>query len=249
MQYHVRAAVHRQDAVDTIPRGTLIQDHISSGALKFALVPDNTKPGAYYHAARDCSHIVHVGSPLPTVPGDLTSQAFAGNRAILEAAEVTLTVKRVVFTASISSIRPVERVLPSHPSIQAIMSGKGEDVATLTADTEIPTEPPISEDAPGFHRYVHSKTSALNYIREYVVSHRFHFSIVNIMPGWVIGPKALARNKQDAFKGSNCSHLVVYGPEIESILWRPGRERSSHAVRSGTSRRRNRGSCQCAGHT
>ncbi len=188
-----------------ISKSPSVQKHLSNGALTFALVPDNTKADAYHEPAKDCSFIIHVASPLATVPGDLVSPAVAGNKAILEAAEATPTIKRVIFTASTSSIRPFERLLLKHPANQAIMSGRDDEVPTLTAETEVPTQLPTSDDAPGFHRYINSKIAATNLVREYG-AHRLamtHFSIVNIMPGWILGPEELAQSKQEAFKGSN----------------------------------------------
>ena len=174
--------------------------------MTFAIVTDNTKPGAYREAAKGCSYIVHVASPLATTPGDLVSQAVAGNKAILEAAEATPSIKRVVFTASVASIRSFERVLLKDPANQAVMSGGGDEVPTLTAESNLPTPSPVSDDAPPFRRYVNSKTAALNLVREYGDAHMSEtvgFSIVNIMPGWILGPEELARSKQEAFKGSN----------------------------------------------
>lgn len=192
--------------MDTISRGPSIQKYLSNGALSFALVPDNTEPGAYLEPAKGCEYIIHVASPLATLPGDLVSQAITGNKAILEAAQATPSVKRVVFTASTASVRPFERLFLTHPANQAILSGRANEVPVLTAETKVPTQPPVPDDAAGFVRYVNSKIAATNLVREYRATHKSendHFSIVNLMPGWVLGPEELARNKQEAFKGSN----------------------------------------------
>ncbi|KAL8717156.1 MAG: hypothetical protein Q9225_005575 [Loekoesia sp. 1 TL-2023] len=204
--YQVRAAVRRQDAIDRISRAPSIQKYLSTGELTFVVVSDNTLPCAYNEAAKDCSYIFHMASPLASQPGDLVSQAIAGTKAVLVAAEATLSVKRVVFTASTSSVRPFERLLLTHPANQAIMAGKDDEVPALTAESRVPTQPPIPDDAPGFHRYINSKIAAMNLVDEYATTQEFndaHFSIINIMPGWILGPEELARNKQEAFKGSN----------------------------------------------
>ena len=149
---------------------------------------------------------MHVASPLPTQPGDLLSQAIAGTKAALEAAEATPSIKRVVFTASTSAVRLYERLFAKHPANQAVASGRSDEVPLLTADTKEPNQPPVSNDAPGCHRYVNSKIAAHNLIREYADSHKSAtagFSIVNILPGYVFGPEELARSKPEAFKGSN----------------------------------------------
>lgn len=198
--------MRNQASVDKIARGPSVQQYLSSKSLTFVIVPDNTVPDAYHEAARDSQYIIHVASPLPTMPGDLVSQAVAGNKAILEAAQATTSVKRVVITSSTSSIHPFERLFPTHPVNQAIMSGRSDKVPALTADTTVPTPAPVSVDAPGEHRYTNSKIAAANFVSEYAASDAFktsHFSIVNIKPGWIFGPDELATNKQEAFKGSN----------------------------------------------
>ena len=43
-------------------------------------------------------------------------------------------------------------------------------------------------------------------VDEYTATPAFknaHFSIINIMPGWILGPEELSKNKQVAFQGSN----------------------------------------------
>ena len=185
-------------------KGPSVQEYLSNGALTFIIVSDNTKSGAYHESAKGCSYIIHVASPLATAPGDLVSQAVAGNKAILEAAEATSSVKRVIFTASTSSIRPFERMFKGHPANQAVMSGRDDEVPTLTAETKVPTQPPLLDSAPGFHRYINSKIAATNFVHEYTATQKpGSFSIVNIMPGWILGPEELSQSKQVAFKGSN----------------------------------------------
>ncbi|KAL8831102.1 MAG: hypothetical protein Q9191_001051 [Dirinaria sp. TL-2023a] len=204
--FRVRAVVRRQDAVDTISRGPSVQEYLATGALTFAIVPDNTKPSAYFEAAKDCSYIIHVASPLPTVAGDLVSPAVAGNKAVLEAAEATPSVRRVIFTASTSGLHPFGRLFPEHPLNQALTLGRSDEVAALTAETRVPNQPLASDDAPGFHRYVNSKIASTNLVHDYALAKIFetsHFSIVNLMPGWVLGPEELARNRKEAFLGSN----------------------------------------------
>ena len=192
--------------MDTISKGPSVQKYFSGGVLTFAIVPDNTKSGAYDESAKDCSYIIHLASPIPFVPGDLVSQAIAGNNAILEAAEATPSVKRVVFTASTASLQPFELMFIDHPANQAILSGRSEEVETLTAETKVATQPPVSNDAPPQHRYNNSKIAATNLVHEYGATPKFgssHFSIVNIMPGFVLGPSELVQSKRDAFNNSN----------------------------------------------
>jgi len=100
------------------------------------------------------------------------------------------------------------------------MSGKGDEVPTVTADTKVPTPRLVSDDEPGFLRYVNSKIAATNLVHEYSATHQnSHFSIVNLMPGWVFGPEELARNKQEAMKGSNlCLGWLFFDFEMGPLL-------------------------------
>ena len=86
------------------------------------------------------------------------------------------------------------------------MCERGDEVPTLTADTKVPTQPPAPDSAPRFRIYTDSKIAATNLVHNYGAADKskdVHFSIVNIMPGWILGPEELARSKQEAFKGSN----------------------------------------------
>ena len=134
------------------------------------------------------------------MPGNLVTQAVAGTKAILEAAEITASIKRIVFTASTSSLRSFDRILAEHPDNQAIMSGRDETVLPMTAETRVPTQPSTPDDASGFRRYTDSKVAALNITDEY---NGGTFSIVDLMPGWILGPEELTWNKREALKGSN----------------------------------------------
>lgn len=145
-----------------------IPAYVAKGSLDFVLIPDFSVPEAYKASAQGCSYIIHVASPLATSPGNLEAQAVAGTRSILNAAEATPTIQRVVFTASTSCIRPFERLLKDRFANQALISGDDhQQVEALTADTEVPTQPQRSDDAPGFQRYIDSKIAANNSVKEY----------------------------------------------------------------------------------
>ena len=133
------------------------------------------------------------------------SQAVAGNNAILEAAQVTASVKRVIFTSSVLSLHPFERLLLKHPANEAVISGS-DQVPALTAKTKVPTQIPIPDDSAPIQRYVNSKIAAANLVHEFGASksaETSHFSIVNLMPGYCFGPEELTQTKQQAFGGSN----------------------------------------------
>ena len=205
--------------MDKILTGQSVQDYLSNDSLTFIIIPDNSKPGAYFEAVKGCSYIIHVASPLGNIPGDLVSQAVAGYEAILEAAEATPSIKRIVFTSSMFSIHPFERLLLAHPANQAIIAGEDDEVPALTAETIVPTQPPVPDSTCMGHRYTNSKIATRNLTREYSSTHpSSHFSIVNIMPGWVLGPEELSHSKAEAFKGSN----FILGWLFAELNYSPG---------------------------
>ncbi|KAI9706731.1 MAG: hypothetical protein M1820_004701 [Bogoriella megaspora] len=213
--YHVRATVRRQDSIDEISQEPTAQKYLANKALSFVLIPDYTKPGALFEVAKDCSFIIHLASPLPTQPGNLEVQAIACTKAAIEAAENTPSVKRIVFTSSTSALRPHERVDPSHPDNQKIAAGRGDEVPTITAESRNLNLPPVSDDASGFERYVVSKSSAQNYVEAYMAKSDPSFSVVNIMPGFVLGPDKLTRDKKNGLTGSN----MIYRWIFEDFDW------------------------------
>lgn len=125
--------MRREVAANAITRESSVQQYLQEGALTFTLAPDNSRLGPYDEAAKDCSFIIHAGSLLPTMSGDPISETLIGTKAILEAAEATPSVKRVVFTGSVYCFRPFERMFRDRPANQAIAVGEDEEV--LTAST------------------------------------------------------------------------------------------------------------------
>ena len=156
--------------------------------------------------AQGCSYIIHVAAALPTQPGRLVGPAMASTQAVLEAAEANLTIKRVAFTAAGISIVPYTRFLPGDPSNKAIEEGNADSIPYITSDSQVEDVPLLPEDAPRFHEYAASKVATTNMVRKYACSENpksSHFSIVNLMPGFVLGPEELVHSKKDALKGSN----------------------------------------------
>lgn len=204
--YRVRAAVRRQDAITTIQQAPDAQPHIASQALDFALVPDQTLPSAYTAAANDCTFIIHAASPLPVRnPGSLNAQAVGGVKSVLEAAEATPTIKRVVITSSWLALRPFDEVVPWHPVNQARSAGDRDAGKAVTVDATVAGGDPKSNAE--LDRYSASKIAARNHVLDYVANRdpsKAHFSIVNLCPGYVCGKQRLAKRQADAFLGTNC---------------------------------------------
>lgn len=104
-------------------------------------------------------------------------------------------------------MKTYEQQLPTHPDNIAISAGGDKEAAipAYTAETRPP--PPRALDLERdsrFEWYLTSKSAATNMVDDYVANNKSrHFSIVNVHPGWVLGPNPLAHNKQEGLNGSN----------------------------------------------
>ncbi|KAL9084293.1 MAG: hypothetical protein Q9165_008121 [Trypethelium subeluteriae] len=148
------------------------------------------------------------------VPGNLAAQAVAGTKAALEAAEQRSSVKRGVIASSTSALRPYTRTKPDDAVDKQVGSGEDDDVPFMTAESRNPTHH-VPDDAPPVERYVSSKSAAQNFVEGYVRKHNPRFSIVNIIPGNVIGPGELPRTKTEAFWGGN----IVVSWLFQEVDW------------------------------
>ncbi|MCJ1371108.1 hypothetical protein MMC20_002323 [Loxospora ochrophaea] len=212
--YHVVAAVRRQDAADSVLRGASVLPYHQSKALTFAIIPDMTVLDAFVEPAKGCSYILHIASPLGYNSGDLYRPAVGGVEALLHAAEVTSSVKRIVWTGSVFGNVPFEQLLASYPDNQAVAAGKDEDVPYLTGDSAAEGPHSLPDDAPGLQRYSAGKIAAMNALRTYAAAHAndasSHFDIVATVPGWVIGPSELPKNQKEAFDGFNTNSVLLW---------------------------------------
>lgn len=103
---HVRATVRRQEAGEAL-RGTLAAD--AKGQLEIAIVQDISSPGAFKEALQGATHVFHMASPLPSAgkvdaKRDFLDPALAGTLTLLQDAQSTPTVQKVVLTSSVASI-------------------------------------------------------------------------------------------------------------------------------------------------
>jgi nucleoside-diphosphate-sugar epimerase len=103
--YNVKLSVRREAQIsplrDAFPEYT---DNVS-----FVLVPDYTKPEAFDTALQGVDYVIHVASPLPNGNEDLLTPAVKGTVSVLEAALKVKNIKKVVVTASVASLVPLDK--------------------------------------------------------------------------------------------------------------------------------------------
>ncbi|EAA28985.2 NAD(P)-binding protein [Neurospora crassa] len=198
--YHVRCAVRKAEDEHTIRARPAVRRLNPGSRLSFIVVPDITTPGAFVAAAEDAAYIIHTASPLPSksahwITTDDARETFikpaaAGTLNILDAAEQSGTVRRVVFTSSIAAIVPISQ-----------MEGKEQRTRPVLPEDRIPVDqgPYQSE----FAAYAASKCRALQVAEEYMKNERPPFDAVYIHPGFVLGANTAATTEKQAMRGTN----------------------------------------------
>jgi nucleoside-diphosphate-sugar epimerase len=194
--FQVRAAVRRESSIGEIKATKSIQPYLSS--LSFVIVEDITKDGAFDEAVKDVSYIVHIASPLPRPSEDLdktiVQPAIRGTISILNAALKQPSVKRVVITASLAAVTP-------------LATYGGQDPGILTAESKVPADSLPTEYSNYFAAYAVSKILAYHHTLEFIEKEKPKFTVINVMPSFVLGKNELATTPQAVNSGSNAIAL------------------------------------------
>jgi nucleoside-diphosphate-sugar epimerase len=183
--YKVRAAVRSEEKAAEVKAAKPTQPYL--GQLTFVVVPNIEKEGAFDEAVKDVEYIVHIASPLAKPSDDdeanLIQPAIRGTVSILYSALKQPSVKRIVITSSVLAVEPAT---PTGP---------------YTADN---VEPDPQGPYPHFFAaYGASKKLAFNRTRDFIAKEKPHFSVVNVLPTFVVGPNRLATTPQAVLSGSN----------------------------------------------
>ena len=199
--YTIRAAVRSEAKASTIREHSATKPYL--GQLFFVTVPDITVSGAFDEAIKDVDYVVHIASPLSSTPGDpevtIIAPAINGTLSILHSALTAPSIKRIVITASVASIIPDDPTTPFTPN-------------TVLPD---PPKPNPSQ----FHAYVASKRLAYNRTLDFISQSHPSYSIINIMPSFIIGPNLLATTPQEVGSGSNrVAIATILGQNMGGML-------------------------------
>ncbi|KAK8147056.1 hypothetical protein G3M48_002219 [Beauveria asiatica] len=185
--FRVRVAVRSQSSLDKLLSYKQIAPYASQ--LESAIVPDITVPGAYDEAVKGATHIIHVASPIPSpqtadFETDLVQPAIQGTVGILQSAHKVTGIKKIVITASIASI------------YSEAYSASG---ATVNGS-------PFSN---AFAAYAASKALSFEATDDFIAKHNPAFSVVRILPTFVIGRDDTVTDVSQIAKGTNG---LVMGP-------------------------------------
>ncbi|OCL06388.1 NAD(P)-binding protein [Glonium stellatum] len=199
--YRVRAAVRSQSKAETILSNPVFKTLNRSSQLSFIIVPDLTVSGAYDEAVKGVNHVIHIASPITngqTAPEEfqekLITPAVKGTIGMLESAQKTNTVSRIVITSSVVAQIPV-----------ADFMGRPDYVVEASTRTATPTGPFNNE----FEAYAASKVTALNKTEKWIADRQPSFSVVHIHPSFIIGRDDLITRSQNVMTGTNAVPLRV----------------------------------------
>ena len=183
--YQVRAAIRSESKIAEIKSAKSTLPYLDK--LSFVTVPSIEKDGVFDEAVKGVDYVVHVASPL-AIPSDdheatIVQPAIKGTLSILYSALKESSIKRVVITSSVVAVMPEA---PTGP---------------WTAENVAPD--PYGPYPDVFAAYGASKKLAYNRTRDFIAMEKPHFTIVNIMPTFVVGPNELATTTDAVRSGSN----------------------------------------------
>ncbi|KAI0325591.1 NAD-P-binding protein [Cubamyces sp. BRFM 1775] len=182
--YAVRAAVRTPDKARTLT--TQITSKYPGGAFECAVVPDITKDGAFDECLLGVEGVVHTATPVTfdlDDPAEYIEPAVKGTLGILySAAKYTYirTVKRIVFTSSISAVADV--ILPPTKTVIRTEDDWNSTSVEIVEKT--------GKAAPGVDKYSTSKVKSERAAWQFYEKnkHRLSYDLSVVAPAWIFGP-------------------------------------------------------------
>ncbi|KAI4850369.1 NAD dependent epimerase/dehydratase family protein [Aureobasidium sp. EXF-8845] len=184
--YNVKLSVRRETQIDGLRQAFSLYP----SALDFCVVPDYTTPEAFGTALQGVDYVIHVASPLPNGNEDLLTPAVKGTTSILEAASKVKEIRKVVVTASVASLVPLDKYVDG-----TIVT---EDISTQDLEFDQSIVPSLD---PG-RQYRASKIASYLATLDFVSTRQPHFSVVTLHPVYVFGRNIL-QTSPDEISGTN----------------------------------------------
>jgi nucleoside-diphosphate-sugar epimerase len=198
--YNIRGVVRKQDQVSQIRSQKSIKPFLDQ--LEIIVIPELFVEGAFDNALRGVNLIIHIASPLPhktnDIENDMVQPIIQGTLNLLSSALSTPSTQRIVMTSSIVAIMPFA------------IPGTGDTSTTYTPSSRV-SNPPMGPYPSPSHAYRSGKARALNAADEFMSTHNPHFTLINIMPGFVFGAHELATEKDAGTHGSNKILMSILG--------------------------------------
>ncbi|CAD6581198.1 MAG: hypothetical protein ASARMPREDX12_000389 [Alectoria sarmentosa] len=184
--YRVRTTVRRESAIKEIEGAPTSQEFAAN--LEVVLVPDMTKDDAFLQALQGVTYVLHVASPMANKTESLDEEhtiapAIHGTTGILKSALKVPSIKRVVITSTVLVVL-------------------GSSDSEVYNETTIQPIPPGPFTAPG-PAYFASKRLAYRATRDFIATNKPSYTVVNLMPTYIVGRWELASSSAVLTGGSN----------------------------------------------
>lgn len=173
----VNATVREPSNIQKVSHLTALAD-ASGGQLKL-FKSDLLDSGSFDEAMRDCELVIHTASPffvtgIKDPQEQLIRPAREGTRNVLESANRTATVKRVVLTSSVVAVY-----------------GDNADIALAPGGVFTETEWNVTSSS-AHQPYAYSKTIAEKEAWA-IATEQNRWDLLTINPGWILGPSVSKR--------------------------------------------------------
>lgn len=195
--YHVRAAVRSEAKAKSLLASAVVQATMKGANLSFTIVPDILILGAFDQALEGVKYVNHLASPIPSAKEVPPEQHFSqfiepavqGTLGVLQSAQNSRNVEKVVVTSSVVAIVPLNAMFMAE-------DGKTYDAQSRVRDTEGPYPNPTVA-------YTASKIAAFNAAESWINYEKPSFDVVHVHPSFVIGRDELVDNVESFKKGTN----------------------------------------------
>ncbi|KAF2026915.1 NAD(P)-binding protein [Setomelanomma holmii] len=188
--YRVRCVIRRKDAFNTIKSGLSVQEFIDR--LEFAIVADNAAEGAYHDALAGVKYVIHIAGAWPMLhlhpDNDIYLPFIKSTKNVIEAAENSGTVKRIVFTQAGAGLIDSE---------VGDTYGNGMENHVQVNQAALTYKTPLNSP---HQAYCASKSQCMTYLNDLRLSKSLPFSIAQVIPGTVIGPSEFITTRSQALK-------------------------------------------------
>ncbi|KIX09921.1 uncharacterized protein Z518_01002 [Rhinocladiella mackenziei CBS 650.93] len=203
--YRARIASRKLAKAQKLKDLPTIKSYVDS--IFFVEIPDFLAKNAFDEAVKDVGYIVRVASPIPDdslvgqvfdIKETYIAPAIQGDVGVLEAAQKSPSVKRVIITSSVAVLSPKGGSTSVGP----------DNLAPLPKIEKIAQNPWIA--------YRASKILANAAAQEWVEKHNPHFEVVHILPSYVQGrhePATLAQDLVDRISSNSTMINFVLGHE------------------------------------
>ncbi|KAI1248263.1 hypothetical protein MGN70_010512 [Eutypa lata] len=178
--HNVRYTVRSEEKAKIVSSNPVVQKLAPGSRLSSAIIPDFSAEGAFDSALQGVTHVIHAGSPVPFPTFNPMTQVFQptvkNTSGLLSSALKVPSVQRVIITSSI--VGNIGLVPPPTP---------------VSASTRVPLPNPIpSTFGDVFEGYITGKIVELHNTDEFVKTHKPHFTVSHVIPGYVFGRNELA---------------------------------------------------------